>query len=287
MGFRYSFIDSEVYGTEDVNSITSGLVGAGIAPFQTKDSYNVSDLNALTSAIAEPGAELGGCKCTGVYSDNVLVGVKVSKGIIYFKSGVRLEVDAEGVSVPVEGNSAGYVYGYFSPSLQFAEVRFGKSRPSDGEFVLLARIDGNGKVWDQRVFARSKIATLGTNLIIEKEFVNIEPVLYEEGDSQSWYIVAEINGVNLSQHSYIMVNKKDNDFYAYAFYDIKNDKILISAESPKNNSNMVPDTGVIYRVNTDIVCYFKVIGNKPVIAALCSKGYENYLPELKFEAKIM
>ena len=41
MGFKYSFIDSEVYGTEDVNAITSNLVGAGVAPFLSKESYSV------------------------------------------------------------------------------------------------------------------------------------------------------------------------------------------------------------------------------------------------------
>ncbi len=288
MGFKYSFIDSEVYGTEDVNAITSSLVGAGVAPFLAADSYSVSDLNALTSAIAEPGAELGGCKCTGVYSESALIGVKVSKGIIYFESGVRLAVDEEGFSLAMTESTAGFVYAHFSPSLQLAKIEFAAALPTDGECVLLARIDENGRVWDERTFARSKIATIGANLIIEKEFERIEPVLYEkEDESHSWYIVAEINGVNLSQHSYIMVNKKDNNFFAFAFYDIKNDKILISAATPNHGSYTVPINGLLYSMNYDIFCYFRVMDGKPVIVALCSKGYEKYLPGLNFEAKIM
>ena len=288
MGFKYSFIDSETYGTEDVNAITSNLVGAGVAPFLAADSYSVSDLNALTSAIAEPGAELGGCKCTGVYSDSALVGVEVSKGIIYFESGVRLAVDEEGHSLVVADGTAGFVYAYFSPSLQFAKIEFAANLPADGECVLLARVDEDGRVWDERTFARSKIATLGTNLIIEKDFENIEPVLYEAGSVKNWYIVAEINGVNLSQHRYIMVNKKDNDFYTYAFYDIVNDEILVSREQPRQGSNTVVDkSGLIFSMNYDILCYFKVMNGKPVIVALCSKGYEMYLSGLNFEAKIM
>lgn len=288
MGFKYSFIDSEVYGTEDVNAITSSLVGAGVAPFLAADSYSVSDLNALTSAIAEPGAELGGCKCTGVYSNSALIGVNVSKGIVYFESGVRLAVDEEGVSLAVADGTAGYVYAYFSPSLQVAKVEFAAELPSDGEIVLLARVDENGRVWDERTFARSKIATIGANLIIEKEFERIEPVLYEkEDESHSWYIVAEINGVNLSQHSYIMVNKKDNNFFAFAFYDIKNDKILISAETPNHGSYTVPTNGLIYSVNYDVFCYLKIMDGKPVIVARCSTRFENYLSLPNFEAKIM
>ena len=287
MGFKYSFIDSEVYGTEDVNGIVSSLTGAGVAPFLSKDGYSVSDLNSLTSAIAEPGAELDGCKCTGVYSDNVLVGVNVGKGIIYFKSGVCLTVDEEGVSVPVEKNASGFVYAHFSPSLQVAKVEFATGCPADGEYVLLASVDENGRVWDERTFARSKIATIGSNLIIEKDFENIEPVLYETDGAKNWYIVAEINGVNLSQHRYIMVNRKDNDFYAFAFYDIANDEILVSREQPRQGSSTVDKTGRIYSMNYDIICYFKVMNGKPVIVALCSKGYENYLSGLNFEAKIM
>ena len=286
MGFKYSFIDSEVYGTEDVNSIVSSLTGAGIAPFLSKDSYNVSDLNSLTSAIAEPGTELDGCKCTGVHSDNVLVGVNVAKGIIYFESGVCLTVDEAGANVPVEKDASGFVYAHFSPSLQVAKFEFAADLPADGEYVILARIDENGRVWDERTFARSKIATIGSNLIIEKKFESITPVLYEKEGSYNWYIIAEINGVNLSQHSYIMVNRSDNNFYTFVFYDIKNDEILISAETPKNSSNEVVKSGLIYTMDYDVYCYFKVMEGKPVIVARCREGYERYLHR-NFEAKIM
>ncbi len=286
MGIKYSFVDSEVYGTEDVNSITSSLVGAGIAPFLSADSYNVSDLNSLTSAIVEPGVELGGCKCTGVYTDSVLIGVDVAQGIIYFESGVRLVVDKEGESVPVEKDTAGFVYAYFSPSLQFAKIEFGASLPTDGEYVLLARVDKEGRVWDERVFAHSKIATLGSNLIIEKEFENIEPIPFDEpDDSHNWYKVAEISGVNLSQHSYIMVSKVGSNFDSFAFYDIKNDCVLVSkAERTK----VLGQSGRLDTSAEDINYYFRVFEGKPSIVATCDRaGYEKYLPAPPFDARIM
>lgn len=290
MGIKYSFIDSEVYGTDDINSITSCLVGAGVAPFLSADSYKVSDLNSLTSAIAEPGTELGGCRCTGVYLDSTLIGVDVAQGIIFFKSGVRLSVDAEGFRLPVEGGAEGLVFAYYSPSLQFAEIRFASELPENGECVVLARIDAFGKVRDERTFARSKIATIGSNLVIEKEFDGVEPVLYEtsEDGKWNWYVVAEINGVNPAQHNYIMVCPFHEDYRTFAFYDIKGDRVLMSRTTMDSG---ITDLGEVYiGIYHNLTYFFRMVGGKPAIVAKCKVGYDEQLskyPPCRFEAKIM
>ena len=33
MGIKYSFVDSELYGTDDINDIARCLTGAGVMPF--------------------------------------------------------------------------------------------------------------------------------------------------------------------------------------------------------------------------------------------------------------
>ena len=87
---KHSFIDNALYGTEDVNNITKNLVGAGIAPFPTKDTYTAEDLNGLTSALVGSGTSLDGCKCTVSGTT-----VTVAPGIIYFSNGVVMTVDSE------------------------------------------------------------------------------------------------------------------------------------------------------------------------------------------------
>ena len=39
MAFLYSFSDDILYGTDDINSITARLMGAGVSPFDKKESY--------------------------------------------------------------------------------------------------------------------------------------------------------------------------------------------------------------------------------------------------------
>ncbi len=166
MGIKYSFIDNAVYGVDDINDITRSVVGAGVAPFVSKDSYNVSDLNVLTSALVEAGTQLDGCKCSVENAGTTEMTIKVSQGIIFFESGVRMTVDEEGYTIPITPNTAGHVFAHYNPSLQKADIVFGAELPTDGEYVNLAKISADGKISDKRAFARSKVGTLGENCVV-------------------------------------------------------------------------------------------------------------------------
>ena len=210
MGFKYSFVDSVIYGTEDINDITRSLVGAGIAPFLGKDSYNALDLNSLTSALVETGPSLGGCKCSVEDTGTDKMTVRVEQGIVFFESGVRLEVDEDGYSVSVTPNTAGYVYAHYSPSLQKADIVFSAEIPSDGEYVILARLGEDGGLKDERIFARSKIATFGNNAVysIPESRVTIcnSYDTAPEYSSNGEIILAEIDlkGIDISKFNYLI-----------------------------------------------------------------------------------
>ena len=165
---KHSFIDNALYGTEDVNNITKNLVGAGIAPFPTKDTYTAEDLNGLTSALVGSGTSLGGCKCTVSGTT-----VTVAPGIIYFANGVVMTVDSENggaghlITVPV--STAGYVYAVYSTAVQTADIVFGETLPTSETVVALCQLTADGDIYDKRVFARSKVATLGTNATMQAD----------------------------------------------------------------------------------------------------------------------
>ncbi len=206
MAITYSFVDGASYGPEDINSITSSLVGAGVAPFLTKDSYNVSDLNVLTEALVEEGVQLEGCKCavSNVGAQNM--SVSVGQGIVFFASGARLEVDSDGYTVAVTPNTAGYIYAYFNSALQTADILFAEELPTDGESVVLAQLTVDGVLKDKRVFARSKIGTMGTNIALTVGFTPLdEPVLYWEAGSLVSYILSRVEDVNLSKFNFAQV----------------------------------------------------------------------------------
>ncbi|MBQ9757171.1 MAG: hypothetical protein IJW15_01980 [Clostridia bacterium] len=209
MGIKYSFIDNMVYGPEDINDITKSLTGAGIAPFASKDSYDASDLNGLTSALVEAGASLDGCECCVENAGTAEMTVAVSQGIVFFESGVRLTVDEDGYTIPVTPNTAGYVYAHYSPSLQKADIVFGTELPTDGEYVVLARLEEDGSLKDKRAFARSRIATFGSNAVhsISEDRVTV----YNSYDVAPSYsatekIVGEIDlsGIDITKFNYLI-----------------------------------------------------------------------------------
>lgn len=230
MGIKYSFIDSTVYGTDDINDITRSLTGAGVAPFVSKESYDGTDLNILTSALVDSGVQLDGCKCTVYNPGTADMTVTVAQGIIFFESGVRLEVDEQGYTIAVAPNAAGHIYARYSPSLQKADIVFDADLPTDGEYVLLAELSLDGILSDKRVFARSKVATLGKNVMLKKQFTLLEnPVLYKEGDGEALtifqrynqYIISKVSGVDVSRFNYAVIaafGGTDVYFPQFGFY---------------------------------------------------------------------
>ena len=209
MAIKYSFVDGGTYGTEDINDITRCLTGAGVSPFVSKESYNLSDLNVLLEAGVEPGTALGGCKVSVLDASMGRMKIVVSEGIIFFESGVRLEVDEEGFEIEAKLNDIGYVLAQYSPALQKAEILFCENLPENGEYVVLATILAEGKVKDERKFARSKVATMGTNVALGIDAGRI--TVYETYKAAPTYsgqekILAEIDlsGIDISKFNYLI-----------------------------------------------------------------------------------
>ncbi len=227
MAIKYSFIDSVIYGTEDINDITACLTGAGIAPFLSKGSYNVSDLNAMTSALIEEGTSLDGCRCSVENIATSEMGVAVSQGIVFFESGARLCVDEGGYFVKVQPNTEGYIFAHFSPALQKADIVFDINLPTDGEYVLLARLEADGKLKDERIFARSKVATLGKNVTLNTEFEKITPEFLGIEEYNYVYIVAKAPYVDLSRFNYALVFSPGMNTYGIINLSNKNNKVSL------------------------------------------------------------
>lgn len=243
MSIKYSFIDNAVYGPEDINDITRSLVGAGIAPFVSKDSYDVSDLNTMTSALVGTGVQLNGCVCSVENAGTEEMVVTVAQGIVFFESGVRLTVGEEGEVIYITPNKAGYVYAYYSPALQKADIVFESELPTDGEYVVLAEIAEDGSLIDKRLFACSKIATMGKNVTQAASFNEIEPeFLMANSDGYDIYIVAEMSVVDLSRFNYALVYSPAQS--GYQLLDLNNDGSAVYLDQmytygPTNHAQIV------------------------------------------------
>lgn len=171
MGKKVYFLDSveqsdgnydNTYGVDDVNAIVSNLVGAGIAPFPSGDTYDVSELNSLTSALVAEGTSLDGLKVS--FADNK---IHIAQGIGYFENGATIVVDSDGEELDYNVAETLYVYAEYNQALNTCGFHTSESEPvsSAGIYVLvLATIAVDGTVTDKRVFAQSKVATLGKNM---------------------------------------------------------------------------------------------------------------------------
>lgn len=225
MSISYNFVDGTTYGTDDINAITGRLTGAGVSPFPSKDLYNTSDLNLLTASLVSEGASLEGCKCTVHNVATANMYVLVEQGIIFFESGLTLEVDEQKHVINISPNTAGYVFAHYNSALQTADIIFDASLPADGEYVMLAEIAINGTLTDKRVFARSKVATMGANLMQPTQFVVLEePILEGTQGSYKTLLTQKLEGVNLSKFNYAILSVDKQR----GFYNLENGKFEIS-----------------------------------------------------------
>ena len=279
MGIKYSFVDSVVYGAEDINDITRSITGAGVAPFLSKDSYDVADINVMTQALVEAGVQLDGCKCSIKNAGTAEMSVEIAQGIVFFESGVRLEIDAEGFVVAVEPNTAGYVFANYRPALQKAEIAFAAELPDTGETVVLAQVLQNGTIRDIRSFARSKVATVGTNIMVKRAFERLEePILINEPDlyGDGRYITAKVSGIDLNRFNYavlVSTNKYGDVFeyfpslgYSSVVFDIKNQNVIFAVY---DGETIVSGNGYIHNVHSDYVYYLELIGGELCIVCRC------------------
>ncbi len=158
-----TFEGGKLYGVDDLNDITARLVGAGVAPIEAKDSYSYDDLNALTAAVASQGVSAQGLK-VGFEENTITIG----RGIAYFENGVTVSFE-EAEAFPCALSEA-YVYLKYSKSLHVASVEISENdfdaEDKNNYFIPLARLEGE-TVYDRRIFAQSKIATFGANLVTE------------------------------------------------------------------------------------------------------------------------
>ena len=270
MAIKYSFVDGELYGTEDINDIARNLVGAGVMPFLAKESYNVSDLNLITKDIVESGTSLEGCKCTMQNAGAEDMYISIGQGIVFFESGVRLTVDEAGYVVAAVPNIHGYIFAHYSPSLQKADIVFAAELPTDGEIVILAEVLADGSLRDKRVFARSKVATMGRNISLTANFENVTPTLIREDESFSHYKIARVPGVDLSKFNYAIMTNGELSFEKVqltCFYDLVKNKGIFSIQ----NYNAVASGNLFQTViNYSVWNTLEVCDSELCIVAVCS-----------------
>ena len=229
MSYTCSFVDEVLYGPEDVNEVVGDLVGAGLAPFISKDSYNPSDLNSLTAEVVSSGVQLNGCKVSRV-SETV---VSVAPGIIYFGNGMRLKVTEEHlITVPV--STALTIYARYIPSEGTGELTYSTLTITKSDYnISLATISTTGTITDVREFAESKVTTLGTNVVYN--IPSNKVTVYDYNQAPSYGDLKVLCKVNLSG-----VNINRFNCFGFSYWDSSAEYNRVSLWDFKNEETYQP-----------------------------------------------
>ncbi len=161
MSYKASFLDNQVVGVDDFNSIVSNLIGAGVVTtdFNAAESYMLSKMNDVTKDAVEtagvvPESE-GSLMCT--LSGNT---VTIAEGSAVFASGVNFKVTGS-ETLEIETGETQYVYlKHDVIQNTAAPCVSGDGFPSDAEdslYVVPLCVVEDGAVTDMRKYARGKL----------------------------------------------------------------------------------------------------------------------------------
>ena len=249
MAYKYSFLDGETYGAEDINGIVQKITGSGVSPFLTKDTYAPEDLNSLTKELVEAGTSMNGLKVT--VEDNI---ARIGKGIGFFSSGATVEVDDDGTEVEIIAGKTNYIYAEHNEETNIISFMSSPSRPADTNHVhpiLLGKISSTGVLTDLRAHAKSKVVTFGRNNINKITLSNIT-VKNENTIYTPDFDYSDFNFMfALVQHS-----AYENYKFPVRIYDLNSDKIL---NADTDNAHI----------------YYEIRDNKIALCALGSQTYKN------------
>lgn len=151
MGYKYSFMDNETYGADDINAAISRLTTKGVTVYPT-DQNLIDAMNGVISAVATPGVDYNQYSCV-VSKENK--NIKISPGTVFFENGVTMVIDSDGIILPLEYNV--YVYLYYDKIKNSCYPCASEDIP-ENNYVLLAYIDETGNIKDMREYAVSKLA---------------------------------------------------------------------------------------------------------------------------------
>ena len=151
MGYKYSFLDNETYGTDDINAMVARVTTSGVGIYPEGKGM-IDAMNVITSEIVGSGVGYGSGSCYVSEEDGKL---KINIGVAFFDDGVTVEVDDEGVIL--EKETGKYLYFYRDINQNTCDICLTEEIPSDN-YVLLCYINDSGEIVDKRHYAKLKVA---------------------------------------------------------------------------------------------------------------------------------
>lgn len=170
MSYSYYYFDDQTVGADDLNKLVNMFVTGGVADsFENGVPYSVSALNGVvysnaTEGIVPESADTLKVSVSGGY-------VYIEKGVAFFGDGTVISIDSR-EAIKFTKGTKNYVYLKSSKAENKAYPVVSASAPSGDYFVLLATVEADGTVKDERRYAKGKVPSFyasDAGLKVERE----------------------------------------------------------------------------------------------------------------------
>ena len=156
-----NFPDNQAVTVDMLNDIAVDLGAAGFAAFG-ENKFGVDELNGITQALVTEGILQTGNGCKAVKSGE---SINIQDGIIVFESGAKKKIE-EAVTLEMMNNA--YIYALNNEAQNQIQLIVSQTQPTEGDYVMIAQTDADGKLIDKRKFAVGKYAPAEVNFKVEK-----------------------------------------------------------------------------------------------------------------------
>lgn len=197
MGYKFSFTDNATYSAADINEITKRLVTSGVEdPFTDGTPHNLKTFNLLNSNMMTSGTVPETDTSLKVVRNSSNT-VTINPGTAFFSNGMTLTVDVNKYTILYSAGTYTYVYLYYDEETGTAMPKTSATAPT-GDYVLLAHIEEDGTIVDERQYAVGKIPKYisGYNLPTKLKYRYNGPGTYEidvQGNKYNFFIVRGVS----------------------------------------------------------------------------------------------
>lgn len=144
-------LDNQKVTTETLNNIAIDLGATTFNGF-SENKFGVDELNNITKTLVSKGITQGANRCKPYLSGSDLY---INTGTIIFATGAKIRITSP---QKVTAEAGTYIYALNDTSRNIAEITVSETKPTTGDFVMLAYLDADGTLTDMRKFAKANVA---------------------------------------------------------------------------------------------------------------------------------
>ena len=156
MSYTVNFMDNETVTEEYLNSITAELGGVALN-FRRDMRYGVDDLNNISRTLIEKGVSYG---CELSLNEGAVV---IAPGVLFMPDGKRVEIDAEGLTLPLVPEQENFVWFALDDITGFVFPRCTDYAPGGAPHVMLGVVTAEGELTGYPDKAVMKHENMGRN----------------------------------------------------------------------------------------------------------------------------